>query len=57
MKSNLGKIEFAPNGRGTWIGRTWNGVEWIKWKGVFMDKQEAIAFAKKQGREHLFIVC
>ena len=56
MKNNTnGTIEFHPNGRGTWKGRTWNGEEFIFWKGIFLSRGEAENFAESRGYRAAFV--
>ena len=50
-----GTIEFYPNGRGTWKGKSWNGEEWIFWKGIFLTKGEAEEFAASRNYGFLFV--
>jgi len=50
-----GTIEFSPNGRGTWRGRTWNGEQWADFKRVFFSKGDAERFAASRNYRALFI--
>lgn len=50
-----GTIDFYPNGRRTWKGRTWNGEETIHWKPIFMSRGEAERFAESRKYRAVFV--
>lgn len=50
-----GTIEFHSAGRGTWTGKTWNGEEWIVFKGPFLSRGAAERFAASRGYHAIFI--
>jgi len=50
-----GTIQFTLS-RGFWTGRSWNGEEWINWKGLFETKGQSERFAASRGYKALFIV-
>jgi len=55
MKQNNynGTIDFHPNGRGTWIGKTWNGEELTIFRHIFFSRGAAERFAI--GRNYRFV--
>ena len=55
INNHNGTIDFYPNGRGTWIGKTWNGEEWTIFRNIFLSRREAERFAVDHNYSFVFV--